>query len=308
MRQRNSVSPPEQGWSAWAFVSAWRLWLCLTACLLALWLGGPSLLRTPALESRLPLFNLACFILACLFAALTLLGLLDRKRKTPPGVSAGGADDLDAATETAYAARRARLDDEAPSGAAGVPREWSLELLHELDWKRFEDLCVAYYRARDINAYSTPMGAEGGVDIRLYQDEFDAERCTAIVQCKAWGERFVGPSVIRDLHDTMLKERIERGFFMVPGKFSHEACDLAAELGVTLIDGTLLLSMLKRLPSDVGGRLLHNICQGDWRTPSCPLCGVKMKLQGDEQGQIWACPNHSRCRQTASIRPLSLPE
>ncbi|MEN3112657.1 restriction endonuclease [Uliginosibacterium paludis] len=284
-------------------VGACSLSLCAGSVALALRFGGQLMsvpARYPLWQMLLPVFNLLWAGLALFLGGMALRKILRRNRAGIPAIREA---DSDPASERAFAARRAQQDETTGFDPLAEPAEWSLDLLHELDWKRFEDLCVAYYRARDINAYSTPIGAEGGVDIRLYQDEFDAERCTAIVLCKAWGERFVGVGPIRELRELMTRERIGKAFFMAPGKFSHEACDFAAESGITLIDGTLFLSMLRRLPADVSDRLLYNICQGDWRTPSCPVCGVKMKSRLGDRGLFWACPNFPDCRQMLGMRP-----
>lgn len=46
---------------------------------------------------------------------------------------------------------------------------------------------------------------------------------TAIVQCKAWGDSYVGVKPIRELLGVMVHENVPRAFFMASGKYSEEA-------------------------------------------------------------------------------------
>ena len=65
------------------------------------------------------------------------------------------------------------------------PREWSLDVMRRMDWKRLENLCAAYYPTAGIQGRALHLGETGGIDVRLYQDEEDPEYATAIVRCKS---------------------------------------------------------------------------------------------------------------------------
>jgi restriction system protein len=179
---------------------------------------------------------------------------------------------------------------------------WSADVLRDIEWKRFEDLCLAFYRAKGIHAESTPLGPDGGVDVRLYQDEAAPDRCTAIVQCKAWGDRQVGVKPVRELRGVMAHEQLEKAFFMAPGGYTDEAKAFARENRITLLDGNLFLAMLKRLPSDESLRLLAFATEGEWTTPTCPRCGKKMLARASAKGRFWGCPGFPKCRQTMAMR------
>lgn len=182
--------------------------------------------------------------------------------------------------------------------APARPTEWSIEVLQQIEWKGFEDLCVAFYRAKGIRAESTPLGPDGGVDVRLYQDDADPARCTAIVQCKAWGERLVGVKPVRELRGVMAHEKVEKAFFMAPGGYTDEAKAFAQENRITLLDGKLFFAMLKRLPLESAQALLGAATEGDWMTPSCPRCGTKMKVRDSKGRTFWGCVHYPKCRQT----------
>jgi restriction system protein len=180
--------------------------------------------------------------------------------------------------------------------ANAEPVQWSVELLDRVEWKRFEDLCCEYYRARGLSALTTPLGADGGVDIRLLGSAEEAGPVTtAIVQCKAHS-RQVGVGPVRELRGVMADEKVEKGFFMAPRGFTDEAKSFASRNHITLVDGLLFLAMLRRLPDQAQRNLLGFALAGDWTTPTCPQCGVKMKLRSRGRRRFWGCSSFPRCR------------
>jgi len=191
-----------------------------------------------------------------------------------------------------------------PSGVGDEPRPtaWGLELIRNLEWKRFEDVCQQFYEMKGIRSETTSLGADGGIDIRLYQD--DSGQPTSIVQCKAWGERFVGVKPVRELLGVMTHEKIEKAFFMTSGTYSDEAKVVAGANRITLIDGPMLLMMIQRLPAEKQEALLAFATSGDYTTPTCSNCGVKMKSVAGKSGRpdFWGCPNFPRCRQKLGKR------
>lgn len=182
------------------------------------------------------------------------------------------------------------------------PTEWTVAVLRDIEWKRFEDLCQQVYETKGIKSETTALGPDGGIDIRLYQD--DSGRPTSIVQCKAWGERYVGVKPVRELLGVMVHERIGKAFFMTSGYYSDDAKVFAQANRITLIDGDMLLMMIKRMPEADQQRLLEFATAGDYKTPTCPTCGIKMKRVPGKAGRpdFWGCFNYPRCRQKLGVR------
>lgn len=182
------------------------------------------------------------------------------------------------------------------------PTEWSIELLRNLEWKRFEDVCQKFYELKGIRSQITPLGPDGGIDIRLYQD--DSGKATSIVQCKAWGKRYVGVQPVRELLGVMAHEKIEKAFFMASGNFSDEAKSFAQSNPITLINGEMLVTMIMRLPAAEQQALLAFATEGDFATPTCPSCGIKMRRVAGTSGRpdFWGCENYPRCRQKLGMR------
>ncbi len=197
------------------------------------------------------------------------------------------------------------------------PTAWSIDVIRAVEWKRFEDLCQKFYETSGIRSETTALGPDGGMDILLYQD--DSGKPTAIVQCAAGGDCLVGVRSVRELLGVMTHERIGRAFFVTSGHFADAAKVVASSNRITLINGEILLIMIKRLPEAARKSLLEFATAGDYKTPTCPACGIKMKrVSGTAGGSgSWECHNTPRCsaevpgfvydwraRDDSNVRPL----
>lgn len=182
----------------------------------------------------------------------------------------------------------------------GHPNAWSLWLIKEIEWKRFEELCTAYYLEKGIKAETTSLGADGGIDIKLYQDNSNSP--TAIAQCKSWYNKAVGVKEIREFLGVMSHEKIPKGFYITTGEYTVDAKAIANANKITLITGELLLMMILRLPEASQNKLLALATEGDYTTPSCPSCGTKMIHRTGSKGDFWGCSNYPKCRQKLHLR------
>jgi len=124
------------------------------------------------------------------------------------------------------------------------------------------------------------------------------------VQCKAWGERFVGVKPVRELLGVMTHEKIAKAFFMTSGQYSDDARALAASNNITLIDGEMLLMMFRRLPQPARDELLRFATAGDYHIPTCPGGGGRMQAVSGKAGRasFWGCCSYPRCRHTLAMR------
>lgn len=187
------------------------------------------------------------------------------------------------------------------TGGTPRPTEWSLDLLQQLEWKRFEALCAAYFNAAGgLIARTTRLGADGGVDIYLYGPASPDEAPAGVVQCKAWRTYRVGVKPVRELYGVMAAEKARIGIFVTTGDYTAEAREFAREKHLQLLTGRELLDKLRALPSETAARLLAEATAGDYTTPTCPQCGIKMTQRTPRKGgsPFWGCMNYPRCRQT----------
>lgn len=149
---------------------------------------------------------------------------------------------------------------------------------------------------------TTPFGADGGVDIELKQSDADAP--DALVQCKAWNTVQIGVKPVRELLGVLTARNVSRGIFMTTGTFTTDAAEFAQGTSLELIDGRGLMRWIGALPADAQARLLAVATDGDYTTPTCPACGIKMVLLEGKDGTrpFWGCRNFPKgCRQTLQV-------
>ena len=180
---------------------------------------------------------------------------------------------------------------------------WSLDLLNELEWKRFEEVVSEYYRLLGYRSEVTRMGADGGVDVILYQQ--GVETPAIIVQCKSWSQK-VGVKAIRELFGVMAADEIGYGVFATTSGYTQEAIDWADGKRLQLLSGEDLVSAFNQLPQDQRKSLLASATEGDYSIPTCPSCNKKMVKRTASKGKsagssFWGCSHYPRCKQTFKL-------
>jgi restriction system protein len=156
-------------------------------------------------------------------------------------------------------------------------------------------LGAAFYREIGLRSETIRCGADGGIDAKLFQG--DSLEPVAIVQCKAWNSRSVGVKPVRELLGVMAHHKIPKGIFLATGEFTNEAVAFAQDHSMDLVSGPAFMEMLAKLPDEGRQRLLQVATDGDYTTPTCPSCGIKMVVRHSERGDFWGCSNYPGCKQ-----------
>ncbi|QOZ84779.1 MULTISPECIES: restriction endonuclease [Chromobacterium] len=281
-------------WYVSAILAGFSL-LGLKSVLPAIWAKNPFL--KPIADA----FSALSWPIALFFLAVAAWSLLRRTAKPRFSFKLDPVE-RPSVPPLGLAPRENRAWKEPEATRAERPAQWTLALIRDIEWKRFEDVCQKFYELKGIRSETTQLGPDGGIDIRLFQD--DSGRATSVVQCKAWGERYVGVKPIRELLGVMTHEKIAKAFFMTSGRFSDDAKIVARSNRITLIDGEMLLTLIERLPSAARQQLLEFATAGDYRTPTCPGCGIAMRHVAGKAGRpdFWGCPNYPRCKQILGMR------
>jgi restriction system protein len=202
----------------------------------------------------------------------------------------------------AAALRRSRASMEAHSQSAERAkfdsRKWTPELLKHLEWRRLEELCAAYFEAAGFKTRIAHSRPDGGVELSLCAES--AARASAIVHCKAWDAYRVGIKPVRELRAAMSAAGVDKGMLVTTGRFTQEAARFAAAENIQLIDGAGLLANFDALDPEKALALLKFTTQGDFLTPTCPGCSIKMTTRKSTQGgrKYWGCTNYPRCKET----------
>src|SRR5438552_12390008 len=194
-------------------------------------------------------------IVRALFAAILALGVpiaIALPTDLNGKVYASGAVVLIAAAAAILAAALVRRRKEPAEDPSGTGR-WSLELLRRLEWRRFEELCAAYYEV-----------AEG------------ADNAASVVQGKPSSVYTVGIKPVRELRAAMAAAGVPQGVLVACGTFTSEAKEFSRGENIQLIDGGELLRKIGALAPEQGQALLKLATAGDFSTPTCPACGIKM--------------------------------
>ena len=206
-----------------------------------------------------------------------------------------------ARTDKPHSTRDTTTPPQAPTQAeAAVPQSWTLEAIQSLEWKRFELLCVQYYELMGFTVKTVPHGPDGGIDATLYKAGLDAP--VAVVQCKAWSKP-VKVEQVRALGGSMLAHKVKRGvFWSLSGYIGNPVQEFSELAGIQLLDGPAVLERIRALDADKQAALLAKVFEGDYRTPSCPACGVKLVARNGRNGVFWGCSNYwKRCRYKSRI-------
>lgn len=196
---------------------------------------------------------------------------------------------------------------DATAGATATPTRWSQQLLQEIEWKRFEELCTAYFEARGRVVVRPASGADEGIDFYLYGPRGRSARPLVGVQCKAWSSSRVGVKAVRELIESMTHTGCPNGLLITSATYTPDAEQFAKGKPIELIDAQRMLSLIGSLPDATQAALLALATHGDYRTPSCPSCGTKLVERSAQRGNalgsaIWACTNHPICRYTLRVR------
>jgi restriction system protein len=177
---------------------------------------------------------------------------------------------------------------------------WTIEALRTLEWKRFELLSAKYYQAVGFKSETIRCGADGGIDVKLFK--IDPDKPLAIVQCKAWNTYLVGVKEVRELLGVMTHEKVGRGIFITTGTYTKDALSFGASNPIQLLDGAGFLKKIKELKKEQQDALLAYAFEGDYRTPTCASCGIKMTKRNSKRGPFWGCLNYPRCKCTFTFK------
>jgi hypothetical protein len=184
-------------------------------------------------------------------------------------------------------------------GKAGRPEHWSLELLQELEWKRFDALCAAYYAKRGFRVEAAGCTTNVETDAKLYFGE--SRGVVAIMRCTTWGGR-VAAQQVRELAAVMAGGKVRRGVLHASAGCTEEAMQLARESSIRLVTGSAFLQSIGEMSDDVQSALLKIATEGDYTTPTCPACGTKMVMRSSEKGYSWRCASYPKCRHMLPLR------
>lgn len=182
--------------------------------------------------------------------------------------------------------------------------EWSIALIEQIEWRVFENLCTRLREEKGFSAKETNVGADGGVDFYLYAKS--TKQKIGAVQCKSWSKKQIGVNVLRELQGVVASEQLKLGLLMYSGELSKAANEFLALSSVSIKaqGGEAILAGIEKLDYSRQQALLSEVTSGDYMTPSCPNCDVKLvERTAQKTGDTFmGCVNFPQCRYTTTSR------
>jgi restriction system protein len=99
----------------------------------------------------------------------------------------------------------------------------------------------------------------------------------------------------------MTHQNIPEGIFIATGDFTKEAIEFAKSNPIDMVSGSAFMGMIEKLPAEAQQRSLVVATEGEFTTPTCPSCGIKMVWRKSERGDFWGCSNYRRCKQVFHV-------
>jgi restriction system protein len=181
--------------------------------------------------------------------------------------------------------------------APPAPPQWNAGLLRALEWRRFEALCEEIFKQDGYVTKAEPRGPEGSGYLWLHS-RLDLQQPVRIVECRNWSGEPVGVAAVREFLGAMVDAGLKSGALMSCGTFTAEAEALARRHGIMAVSGPDLLALVAKRPEALQRELLSIATQGDYRRPTCRLCGLKMlapATAAEGMPTHWVCENAPHC-------------
>jgi len=182
--------------------------------------------------------------------------------------------------------------------ASDKPTQWSLQLLQDMDWKHFQELCAHYYESLGYLTKAVPAGVNKDVDIYLYKEN-NPNKIFGVIKCKKW-RKLVGIDLVKTLFAVQSDKKIPLAIFFSSSGFSKAAISFCDNKYLKLISGEELLNQISSMSLDIQNKLLTEAVRGDHTTPSCMKCNAKMKLHSNKNPNkhVWRCQHYVNCKTT----------
>jgi restriction system protein len=185
-----------------------------------------------------------------------------------------------------------------------------IDSIKALSWKEFEELVAEAYRRQGYRVIENGLGPDGGVDVKLIDDNQ-----TTLVQCKQWRSKNVGVAVIREMFGVMTSESASKVVIICCGVFTRDAISFAENKPIDLIGGAELLSIVKDIQNK---SIISKVNPKSDIEPSpepqpqnsstiidnpCPKCGNQLVERLAKRGanvcnSFWGCTSFPKCRFT----------
>ncbi len=174
--------------------------------------------------------------------------------------------------------------------------ELTMQNLHQLEWRCFEILVELFLNAEGVKAQRYSVGPDDGIDLIVREDNSEFSQIVSIIQCKAWKTSSVGVSVVRELYGVMVAKNARNSYLFSITDFTEAAQQFAIGKSIKLVNSKQLILDFNKLERETGLSILKQVFSGDFTTPTCPSCDVKMVKRKSKYGEFWGCARFPKCK------------
>lgn len=174
--------------------------------------------------------------------------------------------------------------------------ELTMYNLHQLEWRNFEILVELLLNAEGVMARRYSVGPDDGIDLIVREDNSEFSQIVSIIQCKAWKTSSVGVSVVRELYGVMVAKNARNSYLFSITDFTESAQQFAIGKSIKLVNSKQLILDFNMLERETRLSILKQVFSGDFTTPTCPSCDVKMVKRKGKYGEFWGCARFPKCK------------
>lgn len=187
----------------------------------------------------------------------------------------------------------------APAPVSSAPvQALTPELLPHLEWQRFALLVRRFYEASRALVTLREIGANGEVTLIVVPE---GNQPPFAAWCLPWGGLQVNASALREFRGTMALLNQDEGRVLTMGDFKPDAIAYGVANHIVAISGAGLCDRFALLAAANRAAILAEVTAGDFTTPTCPHCDVKL-VRTAPTARFWSCVNAPRCATRIYIR------
>lgn len=187
-----------------------------------------------------------------------------------------------------------------PTPRKEVPKEWSVELIDSLEWRVFDRLTVAYWKAQGNSIVGVKMDEHRRNKFFVCAGEGKKIRL-ALVQSHGTHTDSLRKIEMQKLLRQKQASGVATAVLMHVGHISNVIISYCESNNIRLINSKNIYTGLMALRKDVQQSLLSSLIDSDYMVPTCPQCRMKMVQRKDfATGRShWECNSKPSCQNMA---------
>ena len=184
------------------------------------------------------------------------------------------------------------------------PEAWSEELIETLEWRVFDDLCIAFWEAQGNSVIDHSKGSSEAASFFISAKNRAGIKI-GIVQSRSSQANKASVIEMKNLLRMKQQSQLPIAIFMYAGRISNVVSSYCQSHGIRLFGSHNINKGIQALSPAKQAELLKELIRPDYMIPTCPNCRIKMvKRKRRDTGRIfWGCLSYPECRETIEYSP-----